>query len=50
MAGVDVIFSDNYFSIPAGRTARVICSLPDGWSLAQAKGALRLYSLYNSFT
>jgi beta-mannosidase len=47
--GVDVVFSDNYVSIPAGRTARVTCPLPDGWSLAQAKDALQLYSLYNSF-
>jgi beta-mannosidase len=49
LAGVDVVFSDNYFSIPADRTARVTCPLPDGWSLAQAKDALQLYSLYNSF-
>jgi beta-mannosidase len=49
LAGADVVFSDNYFSIPAGRTARVTCPLSDGWSLAQAKDALQLYSLYNSF-
>jgi beta-mannosidase len=49
LAGADVVFSDNYFSIPAGRTARITCPLPDGWSLAQAKDALQLYSLYNSF-
>lgn len=49
LAGADVVFSDNYFSLPAGRTARVTCLLPAGWSLAQAKEALQLYSLYNSF-
>lgn len=49
LAGVDVVFSDNYFSLPAGRIARVTCPLPAGWSLAQAKDALQLYSLYNSF-
>jgi beta-mannosidase len=49
LAGVDVVFSDNYFSIPAGRTARVTCPLPAGWSLVQAKDALQLNSLYNSF-
>jgi beta-mannosidase len=49
LAGADVVFSDNYFSIPAGRTIRVTCPLPAGWSPAQAKDALELYSLYNSF-
>jgi beta-mannosidase len=49
LAGVDVVFSDNYFSLPAGRTVHVTCPLPAGWSLAQAKDALQLYSLYNSF-
>ncbi len=50
LTGADVVFSDNYFSIPAGRTVRVSCPLPDGWSLAQANDALQLYSLYNSFS
>jgi beta-mannosidase len=49
LAGADVVFSDNYFSHPAGRTIRITCPLPAGWSLAQAKDALQLYSLYNSF-
>ncbi len=49
LAGADVVFSDNYFSLPAGRTVRVSCPLPAGWSLAQATEALQLYSLYNSF-
>jgi beta-mannosidase len=49
LAGVDVVFSDNYFSLPAGRTIHVTCPMPAGWSLAQAKDALQLYSLYNSF-
>ena len=47
--GANTVFSDNYFSIPAGRTTRVTCPLPDGWSPTQAKDALQLYSLYNSF-
>ena len=28
LAGVDVVFSDNYFHVPAGRTVYVTCSLP----------------------
>ena len=43
--GVDVIFSDNYFDLPAGRTQRVTCPLPAGWSLERARAALRLRSL-----
>lgn len=49
LAGAEVVFSDNYFSLPADRTMRVTCPLPAGWSLAQARDALHLYSLYDSF-
>lgn len=47
--GADVIFSDNYFDVPAGQTVRVTAALPEGWSLEQAKTALKVRSLYNSF-
>lgn len=47
--GVDVVFSDNYFDVPAGRTVTVTCPLPDGWTVEQARAALRVRSLYNSF-
>jgi len=47
--GVDVVFSDNYFDVPAGRTAAVTCDLPEGWSVARARDALRVRSLYDSF-
>lgn len=50
LEGIDAIFSDNYFDLPAGRTVRVSCPLPDGWTVDRARPALRLYSLYNSFT
>src|SRR5512136_713883 len=49
LAGVDVVFSDNYFDVPAGRTVTVTCPLPQGWTLEQARRALRVRSLYNSF-
>jgi beta-mannosidase len=49
LAGVDAIFSDNYFDVPAGRTIRVSCPLPEGWTVAQACAALKVRSLYNSF-
>jgi beta-mannosidase len=48
--GSDVIFSDNYFNLPAGRTALVSCPIPPGWSLSQARKALRFRSIYDSYT
>jgi len=50
LEGVDVVFSDNYFDIPAGRTVTVTCPVPEGWTLEQATGALRVRSVYDSFT
>ena len=47
--GADVVFSDNYFDVPAGQSARVTAPLPAGWSLEQAQTALRVYSLYDSY-
>jgi beta-mannosidase len=45
----DVVFSDNYFDIPAGRTVSITCPLPAGWSLEQVRQALRVRSLYDSY-
>ncbi len=45
----DVVFSDNYFDLPAGRTVTITCPLPGGWGVKQAKAALRVRSVYNSF-
>ena len=50
LAGADVIFSDNYFDLPAGRTVTVTCPLPAGWTLAQARAALTMRSVYDSYT
>ena len=47
--GVDVVFSDNYFDIPAGRSVKVTAQLPAGWSLDQAKKALQVRSLIDSY-
>jgi beta-mannosidase len=49
LEGADVIFSDNYFDLPAGRTATVSCPLPAGWTLAQARAALKIRSVYDSY-
>jgi beta-mannosidase len=50
LAGEDVIFSDNYFDLPAGRTVSVTTTLPAGWNLAQARTALNVRSVYETYT
>ncbi len=47
--GADVVFSDNYFDLPAGRSITVSCRQPGGWNLSQAEAALRIRSVYDSF-
>jgi beta-mannosidase len=49
LEGCDVIWSDNYFDLPAGRIVTVSCSLPAGWTLAQAHAALKVRSVYDSY-
>jgi beta-mannosidase len=48
--GGDFVFSDNYFDLPAGRIVTVTCPLPVGWNASQAQAALRMRSVYDSFT
>lgn len=47
--GADVIFSDNYFDLPAGRGVTVSCPLPAGWDETQGRTALRIRSVFDSF-
>ena len=49
LAGVDVVFSDNYFDLPARRTVTVSCPLPKGWTIDQARAALHARSVYDSY-
>lgn len=49
LEGCDVIWSDNYFDLPAGRIVAVSCPLPAGWTLAQARAALKVRSVYDSY-
>jgi beta-mannosidase len=44
--GMDAVFSDNYFDIPAGTTVTVTTPLPDDWSL---DSRVQARSLYESF-
>jgi beta-mannosidase len=50
LMGADVVFSDNYFNLPPGRTARVSCPLPAGWTLSRARKAFHIYSVYDSYS
>ncbi len=50
LEGADVVFSDNYFDLPAAQTAHITCALPSGWTLAQAQAAVRVRSLYESYS
>lgn len=47
--GADVVFSDNYFDLPAGRTITATCPLPAGWHSSQAEAGLVIRSVYDSF-
>jgi beta-mannosidase len=49
LAGVDVVWSDNYFDVLPGRIPAVTCPLPEGWTLERAQEALHVRSLWDSF-
>jgi beta-mannosidase len=50
LPGADVIFSDNYFNLPPGRTIQVSCPLPAGWTLSKVQKELRVCSVYDSYS
>ena len=45
----DMIFGDKYFDLPAGRKVTITCPLPGGWTVFEAKHALSVRSLYDSY-
>ncbi|OGO13939.1 MAG: beta-mannosidase [Chloroflexi bacterium RBG_16_47_49] len=49
LTNTEVVFSDNYFNLPPGRTTRISCPLPPGWSLRQAKKEFHIRSIYDSY-
>ncbi|MEO8288706.1 MAG: glycoside hydrolase family 2 protein [Chloroflexota bacterium] len=49
LEGSDVLFSDNYFDLPANRAVEVTCPLPDGMTLEQVRSGLRVRSVFDSF-
>jgi beta-mannosidase len=50
LAGADVIFSDNYFDLPARTTIRVTTPLPDGWDVTRAQASLKIRSVYDTYS
>jgi beta-mannosidase len=49
LPGADVVFSDNYFNLPAGRSVQISCVLPAGWTPEQAQRGLQVCSIYDSY-
>ena len=49
LEGADVVVSDNYFDLPAGRTQVVRFAAPEGWDVERVRGALRVCSLVDSY-
>jgi beta-mannosidase len=47
--GAEVLFSDNYFDLPAGRTVALTFTPPQGWTVDRVRQALRVRSLVDSF-
>jgi beta-mannosidase len=50
LAGADGVFSDNYFDLPAQQVIRVTAPLPVGWDLATARAALKVRSVYDTYS
>jgi len=47
--GADVVFSDNYFDLPARRPIQVSFALPPGWSIDRARHALKVRSVVDTY-
>jgi beta-mannosidase len=45
LEGVDTVFSDNFFDLPPCWTVQIRCPFPEGWTVEQARQALRVRSL-----
>jgi len=50
LEGIDLVFSDNYFDLPAGRSVEISAALPTGTTEQQISDALRIRSLYDTYT
>jgi beta-mannosidase len=50
LTGTDVVFSDNYFNLPAGRSIQISCPLPADWTLSRARKEIRIFSVFDSYS
>jgi beta-mannosidase len=50
LAGADVVFTENYFNLPAGRPMQISGPLPSGWTLSRAQKEIRVCSVYDSYS
>jgi beta-mannosidase len=50
LTGADVVFSDNYFDLPAQKSVTITAPLPDGWNLRKAKTAFKVRSVYDTYS
>ena len=50
LTGADVVFSDNYFNLPCGRSTQISCPLPAGWTLSRAQKEIRIWTVYDSYS
>jgi beta-mannosidase len=50
LIGADVVFSDNYFNLPSGRSIQISSPLPVGWTLSRAQKEIRICSVYDSYS
>jgi beta-mannosidase len=46
----DVVFSDNYINLPAGRSVQISAPVPAGWTLDRVQKEIRICSVYDSFS
>jgi len=49
LEGADVVWSDNYFDLPAGRSVTVTLPAMEGWTATRVRKSLRVRSLVDSF-
>ena len=50
LTGVDVLFSDNYFDLPAQKVITITVPLPTGWDLPKARAAFKVRSVYDTYS
>jgi len=50
LKGADVVFSDNYFNLPAGRPVKISCPMPAGWTKSRVRKELCICSVYDCYS